>query len=169
MKQAGEADKPDKQDQQGGAVPPAQRRVGALAKARILVIEDSEDIRYLLTALLQDRYEVLAAAAGDAGLRLARLEPRPDIILLDVMMPDMDGYEVLGHLGRDARTADIPVIFLTALGSVDEEHRGLDLGATDYVAKPIDVQQLSLAIDAAARRSRHARPAARAQQADAAE
>ena len=140
MKQAGEAgkpDKPDKQDQQGGAVPPVQRLVGALAKARILVIEDSEDIRYLLTALLQDRYQVLAAAAGDAGLRLAQREPRPDIILLDVMMPDMDGYEVMGHLGRDSRTADIPVIFLTALDSVDEEHRGLDLGATDYVAKPI--------------------------------
>lgn len=104
---------------------------------RILVIEDSEDIRYLLTALLQDRYEVLATAAGEAGLALARSEERPDIILLDVVMPDMDGYEVLARLGRDPRTADIPVIFLTALGSEDEEYRGLDLGATDYVTKPI--------------------------------
>ena len=95
-------------------------------RSRILVIEDSEDIRYLLTALLEDKYDVLAAAAGEAGLRLAMQEPRPDIILLDVMMPEMDVYEVLGKLGRDTRTADIPVIFLTALGSVDEEHRGLD-------------------------------------------
>lgn len=135
MKHAGEPDTPGQQGPQGGVLQPLQRREGA--QARILVIEDSEDIRYLLTALLQDKYEVLAAAAGDEGLRMAMLEPRPDIILLDVMMPDMDGYEVLGRLGREARTADIPVIFLTALGSVDEEERGLDLGATDYVAKPI--------------------------------
>ena len=155
--EAGEADKPDKQNQQSGAVLPVQRRVDALAKARILVIEDSEDIRYLLTALLQDRYEVLAAAAGDIGLRLARLEPRPDIILLDVVMPVMDGYEVLGHLGRDARTADIPVIFLTALDSVDEEHRGLDLGATDYVAKPISPPILLARIKLHLERSTNAR------------
>lgn len=102
----------------------------------ILVVEDSDDIRYLLTALLEDLYDVKVAAAGAAGLEMARSQ-RPDIILLDVMMPDMDGYEVLGQLGRDPRTADIPVIFLTALGSVEEEHRGLELGATDYVAKPI--------------------------------
>ncbi|MDP1954904.1 MAG: adenylate/guanylate cyclase domain-containing protein [Polaromonas sp.] len=135
MNQAGEPDASDKQGPPDGTVEPLERREGA--RARVLVIEDSEDIRYLLAALLQDKYEVLAAAAGDEGLRLAMREPRPDIILLDVMMPDMDGYEVLEHLGRDARTADIPVIFLTALGSVDEEERGLDLGATDYVAKPI--------------------------------
>lgn len=102
----------------------------------ILVVEDSDDIRYLLTALLEDFYDVKVAAAGAAGLEMAKSQ-RPDIILLDVMMPDMDGYEVLGQLGRDPRTADIPVIFLTALGSVEEEHRGLELGATDYVAKPI--------------------------------
>ncbi|MEO8021795.1 adenylate/guanylate cyclase domain-containing protein [Polaromonas sp.] len=103
----------------------------------ILVVEDTDDIRYLLVALLQDSYEVMAAAAGEAGLQMARSAKRPDLILLDVMMPDMDGYEVLAELGRDPRTADIPVIFLTALSSVDEERRGLDLGATDYVAKPI--------------------------------
>ncbi len=113
-----------------------------LQRHRILVIEDSEDIRYLLTALLQDSYEVMVAAAGEAGLDMARAAGRPDIILLDVVMPDMDGYEVLARLGRDPRTADIPVIFLTALGSEDEEHRGLDLGATDYVTKPISPRVL---------------------------
>ncbi len=155
MNQAGEPDVPDKQGPQGAVVQPAQRRESA--RARILVIEDSEDIRFLLTALLQDKYEVLAAAAGDAGLHLAVLEPRPDIILLDVMMPDMDGYEVLGHLGRDTRTADIPVIFLTALGSADEEHRGLDLGATDYVAKPISPPILLARIKLHLERSTNAR------------
>lgn len=103
----------------------------------ILVVEDSDDIRYLLMTLLQEDYEVTAAADGETGLEIARTTPRPDIILLDVMMPDMDGYEVLAQLACDPRTADIPVIFLTALGSVEEEHRGLELGATDYVAKPI--------------------------------
>ncbi|OOG46500.1 adenylate/guanylate cyclase domain-containing protein [Polaromonas sp. A23] len=107
------------------------------AQPCILVVEDSDDIRYLLMTLLQESYEVKVAANGQAGLEVARATPRPDIILLDVMMPDMDGYEVLAQLGRDPRTADIPVIFLTALGSVEEEHRGLELGATDYVAKPI--------------------------------
>ncbi|MDP2256648.1 MAG: response regulator, partial [Polaromonas sp.] len=116
---------------------PVQASTAMASRSRILVIEDSEDIRYLLDALLRERYEVMLAASGDAGLALAVSAQRPDIILLDVMMPDMDGYEVLQRLGRDPRTADIPVIFLTALGSVEEEHRGLDLGATDYVTKPI--------------------------------
>ena len=106
-------------------------------RPRILVVEDTADIRYFLTALLEDRYEVMAAASGETGLQLARSEQRPEIILLDVMMPDMDGYEVMERLGRDPRTADIPVIFLTALYSVEEEQRGLDLGATDYITKPI--------------------------------
>jgi len=122
-----------------GALLPAGGATAAALPQRpcILVVEDTDDIRYLLVALLQDSYEVMAAAAGEAGLQMARSAKRPDLILLDVMMPDMDGYEVLAELGRDPRTADIPVIFLTALGSVDEERRGLDLGATDYVAKPI--------------------------------
>ena len=124
---------------------------------RILVIEDSEDIRYLLAALLQGSYEVAAAAAGEAGLELARSAERPDIILLDVVMPDMDGYEVLARLGRDPRTADIPVIFLTALGSEDEEHRGLDLGATDYVTKPISPPVLLARLKLHLERSANAR------------
>jgi adenylate cyclase len=116
---------------------PVQAGTAVTSRSRILVIEDSEDIRYLLDALLRERYEVMLAESGIAGLALAVAGHRPDIILLDVMMPDMDGYEVLQRLGHDTRTADIPVIFLTALGSVEEEHRGLDLGATDYVTKPI--------------------------------
>ncbi|MEO7127460.1 MAG: response regulator, partial [Rhodoferax sp.] len=106
-------------------------------RPRVLVIEDTADIRYLLIALLEDRYEVIAAASGKAGLQMARSDTRPEIILLDVMMPDIDGYEVMASLGCDQRTADIPVIFLTALCSVEEEQRGLDLGATDYITKPI--------------------------------
>lgn len=112
----------------------AQRRPH---RPRILVVEDTADIRFFLTALLEGQYEVMASASGETGLQMAASDKRPDLILLDVMMPDMDGYAVLDRLGRDPRTADIPVIFLTALSSVEEEQRGLDLGATDYVTKPI--------------------------------
>lgn len=106
-------------------------------RSRVLVVDDTADIRYFLTTLLQDRYETLAAASGEEGLQVALSDKRPEIILLDVMMPGMDGYEVMRRLARDPRTADIPVIFLTALGSVEEEQFGLDLGATDYITKPI--------------------------------
>ncbi len=113
---------------QGGQNPP---------KACVLVIDDTEDIRYFLTTLLERHYQVLAAESGRAGLALATSDSVPELILLDVMMPEMDGYEVMKRLRNDPRTADIPVIFLTALSSVEEEQRGLDLGATDYIAKPI--------------------------------
>jgi adenylate cyclase len=136
---------------------PVQAGTAMAARSRILVIEDSEDIRYLLDALLRERYEVMLAESGDAGLLLAASAQRPDIILLDVMMPDMDGYEVLQRLGRDPRTADIPVIFLTALGSVEEEHRGLDLGATDYVTKPISPPVLLARLKLHLERSAYAR------------
>lgn len=106
-------------------------------RSRVLVVDDTEDIRYFLATLLQDKYEVIAASSGEACLQAAMADKRPELILLDVVMPGMDGYEVMRRLARDARTADIPVIFLTALSSVEEEQRGLDLGATDYITKPI--------------------------------
>jgi adenylate cyclase len=140
-----------------GTTAPVQAGAAVVTRSRILVIEDSEDIRYLLEALLREQYEVLLAASGDAGLALAVSAQRPDIVLLDVMMPDMDGYEVLQRLGRDPRTADIPVIFLTALGSVEEEHRGLDLGATDYVTKPISPPVLLARLKLHLERSAYAR------------
>ncbi len=118
-------------------VKPTVGEAPSTRRSRILVVDDTEDIRYFLSTLLQDRYEVIAAASGEAGLQAATSGVRPEIILLDVMMPDMDGYEVMRQLAGDPRTADIPVIFLTALASVEEEQYGLDLGATDYITKPI--------------------------------
>ena len=142
---------------EAGSNGPGQAGIAMPTRSRILVIEDSDDIRYLLDALLRETYEVMLAASGDAGLALAVAGLRPDIILLDVMMPDMDGYEVLQRLGRDPRSADIPVIFLTALGSVEEEHRGLDLGATDYVTKPISPPVLLARLKLHLERSAYAR------------
>ena len=106
-------------------------------QATVLVVDDSVESLAILNDLLRPLYRVLAATSGEAGLRVARASPPPDLILLDVMMPGMDGYEVLTRLRAGADTADIPVIFLTALGSAEDEGRGLEMGAADYITKPI--------------------------------
>jgi len=109
-----------------------------MAAATILTIDDEPTNLSLLTHLLRPVYQVRAANTGESALRAAASEPRPDLILLDVMMPGMDGYEVLDRLRNNPSTADIPVIFLTALTDTNEEERGLLLGASDYIAKPIN-------------------------------
>jgi putative two-component system response regulator len=105
--------------------------------ATILVVDDNPDNLTVLGELLQAEHHVRAANSGVRALQLALLEPRPDLILLDVMMPEMDGYQVLEHLRADALTRDIPVIFVTAMINTDEEERGLQLGAVDYITKPL--------------------------------
>jgi cyclic di-GMP phosphodiesterase len=104
--------------------------------ATILVVDDSPENLGVLAELLQPRYRVRVANSGEKALRIAASPPCPDLILLDVMMP-MDGYEVFSRLRADSATAAIPVIFITAMGRVDEELRGLEAGAVDYIAKPI--------------------------------
>jgi putative two-component system response regulator len=103
----------------------------------ILVVDDVPDNLAVLGALLQPLYDVLAAPSGKRALEVCMHEPLPDLILLDVMMPGMDGYEVLEHLRAQATTRDIPVIFLTALDDPRDEEQGLALGAADYISKPI--------------------------------
>ena len=103
----------------------------------ILVVDDTPDNIALLSALLKDRYKVRAANNGERALAIAAGQPRPDLILLDIMMPGMDGYEVCERLKIDPHTADIPVIFLTAKVQVEDEEFGLRLGAVDYITKPI--------------------------------
>ncbi len=103
----------------------------------ILVVDDTPDNITLLSALLKDRYKVRAANNGERALAIAASQPRPDLILLDIMMPGMDGYEVCERLKIDPHTADIPVIFLTAKVQVEDEEFGLRLGAVDYITKPI--------------------------------
>jgi DNA-binding NarL/FixJ family response regulator len=103
----------------------------------VLLIDDEPVNIKILSDVLKDEYDVMFAMGGAEGIRLA-LELRPDLILLDVMMPDMDGYEVCAKLLGDPRTAAIPVIFVTALGSTAQEVRGLETGALDYITKPIN-------------------------------
>ena len=103
----------------------------------ILVVDDQPENLDVLSRLLEPSYRVLAARSGEQALRVAASVPRPDLMLLDVMMPDMDGYAVLEHLREKSSTRDIPVIFVTALDAQKYEERGFGLGAVDYVAKPI--------------------------------
>ena len=105
--------------------------------ATILVVDDTPANLSLMTGLLRDEYKVKAAIDGEKALRIAQATPPPDLILLDIMMPGMDGYEVCRQLKADPATRDIPVIFLTAKSGVEDEKMGLDLGAVDYITKPI--------------------------------
>jgi putative two-component system response regulator len=107
------------------------------AAPTVLIVDDSPDNLGVLHELLRPHYRVLAATSGESGLRIAASEPVPDLILLDVMMPGMDGYAVLTQLRANPRTRDIPVVFLTALDSTDDEEHGLQMGAADYITKPI--------------------------------
>ncbi len=110
----------------------------ALAQATILIVDDVPDNLAVLGELLrQSGYQVKVANSGRAALRFAAQLPRPDLILLDVMMPEMDGYQVLLALRDNPVTRDIPVMFLTALDASHDEQRGLDMGAADYISKPI--------------------------------
>lgn len=104
----------------------------------VLVVDDMpENLEVVGSLLLSANFRVKAANSGRAALRYATEEPYPDLILLDVMMPEMDGYEVLARLGENPATRNIPVIFLTALGDPQDEAYGLRLGAADYISKPI--------------------------------
>ncbi len=106
-------------------------------KATILVVDDTPDNLALLSSLLNEDYKVRVAKGGEKALKISLSDAPPDLILLDIMMPDMDGYEVCRRLKRDPRTMSIPVIFLTAKSEVSDEERGLELGAVDYITKPI--------------------------------
>jgi len=103
----------------------------------ILIVDDAPENLQVLGELLQGEFRVKVANAGQRALQIAATDPPPDLVLLDIMMPEMDGYTVLERLRADARTRDIPVMFVTAMGARGDEERGLALGAQDYITKPI--------------------------------
>lgn len=107
------------------------------AKATVLLIDDELVNIKILSDVLKDDYAVIFASGGEEGIRRA-IESVPDIILLDIMMPDMDGYTVCARLQENPKTAGIPVVYVTALGSTAQEIKGLDSGAIDYITKPIN-------------------------------
>ena len=108
-----------------------------LEKQKVLIVDDApENIQVLMETLKQD-YKIVAANNGQKALQMAEMDPVPDIILLDIMMPGIDGYEVCKRLKTQKKTREIPIIFVTALDQEDDESFGLKLGAVDYITKPI--------------------------------
>jgi diguanylate cyclase (GGDEF)-like protein len=105
-------------------------------KARILIVDDEKMNLKVLADLLKEEYLPVLARSGEQALRHALGDTPPDLILLDVVMPEMGGYEVIKHLKNDDRTNKIPVIFVTARNSIEDEELGLKLGAVDYITKP---------------------------------
>ncbi|WP_041793623.1 diguanylate cyclase domain-containing protein [Pararhodospirillum photometricum] len=105
-------------------------------RQRILIVDDERTNRMVLADLLSEDYDILLARDGEQALARLGDPQTPDLILLDVMMPGLDGYEVLRRLKEDGRTREIPVVFVTGLNDEEHEEKGLTLGATDYVSKP---------------------------------
>jgi diguanylate cyclase (GGDEF)-like protein len=122
--------------------------------SKVLLIDDAEPIHDLLRYHLADEpLEIVSAFDADSGVRLAR-ELGPDIILLDVEMPDANGFETIRRLKADAATMSIPVVFVTGVSSTDDKIRGLDLGASDYVTKPFEPAELRARVRATLRTRR---------------
>jgi len=120
-------------------------------KKKILVVDDEKDILELLSYnLTKEGFEVITARNGIEALELAK--KGPDLIILDIMMPEMNGIEVIRELAKDAKTASIPIILLTAKGSETDEIVGLEIGADDYIVKPVKIGKLIARVNACLRR-----------------
>ena len=124
---------------------------------RILVVDDMPDNLFLMNGLFEDRYEVIQAESGKEALKVVMSSNPPDMVLLDIMMPDMDGYEVLRRIRQHPPTANIPIIFLTALATRQDERLGIELGAVDYLTKPVDPELVVKRVEAHVRATAHAR------------
>ncbi len=125
----------------------------AEAKQKILIVEDDLDVADMLNAYFRVQgYEVFTVNWGEDGVRAASTA-RPELIILDIRLPDIDGYEVARRLRADRKTSDIPIIFLTEKRDRADRLHGLELGADDYITKPFDVQELRLRVRNALRRA----------------
>src|SRR5271170_7801329 len=113
-------------------IPPAD----AGHKKTLLVVDDAPANIQVVQSILKDEYKIRVATSGEKALELVKSQPLPDLILLDVMMPGLDGYQVCERLKAAPETRDIPVIFLTGRTDVGDETRGLEVGALDYIRKP---------------------------------
>jgi two-component system, NtrC family, sensor kinase len=112
------------------------------SRATILIVDDQPENLEVLSKILQPYYRVRAARSGELALRVAATDPKPDLVLLDIMMPGMNGYEVCERLKEDQSLAEIPVIFLSALEGAQNKVRAFDAGGVDYVTKPFQVEEV---------------------------
>lgn len=136
----------NREDQAAAPAEPPQPAPGKRERPLILVVEDDEDARMVLSELLRPRYDVDAVGDGETALKRAA-ELNPDLVLLDLFLPGMDGFGALTGLRRNSKTADTPVIFLSAQGDAETKSQGLSLGAADYLAKPFSEQELMARVD----------------------
>jgi len=126
-----------------------------MSQGRILVVEDDPDIANMLRIYFKSKgYDVSVARRGEDALEMCRHQ-LPNVIVLDIMLPDMDGYDVCRELRDSLRTSHIPIIFLTQKDERSDKIRGLELGADDYITKPFDVEELNLRVRNAMARSRY--------------
>ena len=116
-------------------------------KPKVLIVDDTPENIQVLMGTLKDQYAIVAAINGEKALKMAVAEPRPDLILLDIMMPGMDGFEVCGRLKSDPETRDIPVIFLSALDDTANKVKGFAAGAVDYISKPFQPQEVHVRVN----------------------
>jgi PAS domain S-box-containing protein len=128
-----------------------QKTVEQKTPKSVLVVDDDPLNSLILADSLQSQYELVCTTKGKEALEIAFSDDQPDIILLDIMMPEMDGYEVCSRLKANAETRDIPVIFISALDQEVDETKGLDLGAMDFVTKPFSIPVVNARIKAALR------------------
>jgi len=112
-----------------------------LSKCTVLVVDDTETNIDILVAALDSEYDVSVAMDGESALEIVNTD-QPDLILLDIMMPDIDGYEVCRRLKSEPNTSDIPIIFITAMNEIENKTRGFELGAVDYITKPFEVMEV---------------------------
>jgi len=108
----------------------------------ILVVDDTVENLSLMAAILKDDYKVKVANNGEKAITIANLVPQPDLILMDIMMPEMDGYEAMKAIRSQVKFKRLPVIALTAKAMKDDKQKCIDAGANDYITKPIDVERL---------------------------
>ena len=116
-------------------------------KNKVLIVDDTPENIQVLMGTLKDQYAIVAAINGEKALKMAVAEPRPDLILLDIMMPGMDGFEVCRRLKADPGTRDIPVIFLSALDDTADKVKGFAEGAVDYISKPFQPEEVHVRVN----------------------
>ncbi|MBF0413172.1 MAG: response regulator [Desulfamplus sp.] len=106
-------------------------------KQKVLIVEDSPQNIKIINEILKNDYIITAATSGENAISCLEVNELPDIILLDIIMPGMDGYEVCRRIKRNKKTSDIPVIFITAKDDIEDEEKGFEAGAVDYITKPV--------------------------------
>ncbi len=116
-------------------------------KPKVLIVDDTPENIQILMGTLKDQYAIVAAINGEKALKMAVAEPKPDLILLDIMMPGMDGFEVCSRLKSDSKTRDIPVIFLSALDDTANKVKGFATGAVDYISKPFQPEEVHVRVN----------------------